>query len=366
MPCGHIKWGVLCLRKYYIDNLRWADILLLFPYHTAMIYNDWGENFYVRSAPVAAISGFVIATYTWFMPLLFVLSGIGSYWALQKRTPAVYLKERLHKLLLPLVLGVLLIVPVQTYYAERFHNSYTGSYLGQYRLFFSKFNDLTGYTGGFTMGHLWFLWHLFLISLLALPLMHAYLKGTRCLALQKLKLPALLCLFLLPLAATPILEFGGKSFGRFFVLFLLGFFVFSNDAIEELLEKRRWPLFLAFLLLTCAKLVSYFACQFRDGIAVGIFDAAVMWVAILAFLGMAKHSFNQNTPLFRRLSKASFGIYLLHQSCLVAVGYAVLRTVRGVYTQFFLILLGSAVLTFALYGLFWVLPANVLAKHRRR
>ena len=64
MPCGHIKWGVLCLRKYYIDNLRWADILLLFPYHTAMIYNDWGENFYVRSAPVAAISGFVsIFTY---------------------------------------------------------------------------------------------------------------------------------------------------------------------------------------------------------------------------------------------------------------------------------------------------------------
>ena len=67
------------MRKYYIDNLRWATILLLFPYHTAMIYNDWGENFYVRSAPVDSISSFVIATYTWFMPLLFVVSGVGSY-----------------------------------------------------------------------------------------------------------------------------------------------------------------------------------------------------------------------------------------------------------------------------------------------
>ena len=353
------------MRKYYIDNLRWATILLLFPYHTAMIYNDWGENFYIRSTPVDSISGFIIATYTWFMPLLFVVSGIGSYWALQKRTPAVYLKERLHKLLLPLVLGVLLVVPVQTYYAERFHNGYTGSYLGQYQLFFSKFNDLTGYTGGFTMGHLWFLWHLFLISVLALPLMHYYLKGARRLALQKCTLPVLLCLFLLPLLATPLLNFGGKSLGRFFVLFLLGFFILSYASIEKLLEKRRWPLFFSFVLLTAVKLVSYFAFQFRDGIAVGILDAIVMWVAILAFLGMAKRYFNQSAPLFRRLSKASFGIYLLHQSCLVTMGYYVLRTVQGAYLQFLLILLGSAALTFALYTLLWVLPARLWARYYR-
>ena len=350
------------MRKYYIDNLRWATILLLFPYHTAMIYNDWGENFYVRSIPVAPISGFIIASYPWFMPLLFVVSGIGSYWALQKRSPTVYLKERLLKLFLPLVLGVLFIVPVQTYYAERFHNGYTGSYWGQYQLFFSKYTDLTGYTGGFTMGHLWFLWYLFLISVLALPLMHYYLKGTRRLNLQKLSLPVLLCLFVLPLIATPILDFSGKSLGRFFVLFLMGFFVFSHEAVENLLEQHRWPLFFSFLLLTTAKLTSYFAFQFRDGIAVGVLDAMVMWVAILAFLGMAKRYFNQSSSVFRFLSKSSFGIYLLHQSCLVAVGYAVLRTVQGVYAQFLLILLGSALLTFALYGLFWALPAGLLAK----
>lgn len=354
------------MRKYYIDNLRWATILLLFPYHTAMIYNDWGENFYVRSAPVDSISGFIIATYTWFMPLLFVVSGISSYWALQKRTPAVYLKERVRKLLLPLILGILLIVPVQTYYAERFHNGYTGSYWGQYQLFFSKFNDLTGYTGGFTMGHLWFLWHLFLISVLALPLMHYYLKSKRNLTLQKCTLPILLCLFFLPLIATPILNFGGKSFGRFFVLFLLGFFVLSDASIEKLLEKRRWPLFFAFVLLTVTKLISYFAFQFRDGTAVGVFDAVVMWVAILAFLGMAKRYFNQSTPFFRHLSKASFGIYLLHQSCLVMVGYYVLRTVQGAYVQFWLILAGSAALTFTLYTLLWALPTYWLAQYRHR
>ena len=83
-----------------------------------------------------------------------------------------------------------------------------------------------------------------------------------------------------------------------------------------------------------------------------------MWVAILAFLGMAKRYFNQSVPVFRRFSKASFGIYLLHQSCLVTMGYYVLRTVQGAYLQFLLILLGSAALTFALYTLLWCcLPA---------
>lgn len=143
------------------------------------------------------------------------------------------------------------------------------------------------------------------------------------------------------------------------------FFILSDASVETLLEKRRWPLFFSFVLLTAVKLVSYFAFQFRDGIAVGILDAIVMWVAILAFLGMAKRYFNQSAPLFRRLSKASFGTYLLHQSCLVTVGYYVLRTVQGAYLQFLLILLGSAALTFALYTLLWVLPARLWARYYR-
>lgn len=34
-------------RKYYIDNLRWACILLLVPFHSAMAWNSWGEGSYI-------------------------------------------------------------------------------------------------------------------------------------------------------------------------------------------------------------------------------------------------------------------------------------------------------------------------------
>ena len=34
-------------RKHYIDNLRNLAILLLFPVHTFMIWNNFGSRFYI-------------------------------------------------------------------------------------------------------------------------------------------------------------------------------------------------------------------------------------------------------------------------------------------------------------------------------
>ena len=35
------------MRKHYIDNIRIIIILMLFPYHTFMIWNNYGTKFYV-------------------------------------------------------------------------------------------------------------------------------------------------------------------------------------------------------------------------------------------------------------------------------------------------------------------------------
>ena len=94
---------------------------------------------------------------------------MSSAYAPDKRTNCEYVKERIFKLLIPFVVGTLVVVPAQTYFAERFHNGYTGGYLHQYVLFFTGPTDLTGYRGGFTPAHLWFLLYLFIISVAALP-----------------------------------------------------------------------------------------------------------------------------------------------------------------------------------------------------
>ncbi len=344
------------MRRHYIDNLRWFCILMLFPYHAAMIFNVWGENFYIFSKPEKPIAAFIIATYPWFMPLLFVLAGISSFYALQKRSNWQYIRERILKLLVPFVFGILFLVPVQTYFAERFHNQYVGSYFAQYILFFTKPTDLSGYTGGFTPGQLWFLLYLLVISLLALPLMRLYLKSEKKLDGKKWTTIKLIALFLVPLVLSPVLDIGGKSVGRFFALFMLGFLVLSNEEVLAGLENNRWPLTAAAFLLTVAKLITYFQFNFVSGIFVGIFDTLVMWVCILAFLGLGKKYFNQDTPLTAYLSKASFPVYILHQSCLVAVAYYVVTSVHSIAVQYILITLLSATLTFALYEIVKRIP----------
>lgn len=228
------------MRKHYIDNLRWLAVLMLFPYHIFMIYNTFGESFYIKGADITLTSGFIVVTGRWFMPLLFTIAGASSAFALKKRNAAEYIKERVTKLLIPFVYGILLIVPPQTYFAERFHNDFTGGYFEQYILFFTKPTDLSGYHGGFTPGQLWFILYLFVISLLALPIMMAYQKSGKKLPLQKIPFFTLLILFVLPSLGSLVLDIGGKSLGEFFVYFILGYFLLSNEAIIEKAEKHRF------------------------------------------------------------------------------------------------------------------------------
>ena len=82
------------MRKHYIDNLRILCILLLFPYHTAMIYNTFGERFYITGTPTQSLTFGTLAVYPWWMTGLFVLAGMSTMYALEHRTGKEYVKER--------------------------------------------------------------------------------------------------------------------------------------------------------------------------------------------------------------------------------------------------------------------------------
>ena len=100
------------MRKYYIDNLRVFCILLLIPYHTAMIFNDFGEAFYIHGQIVEGLAvpmGFLTP---WWMSLLFTISGISVAFALKRRSIKEFFMERVKKLLIPLLVGIMLIIPV--------------------------------------------------------------------------------------------------------------------------------------------------------------------------------------------------------------------------------------------------------------
>lgn len=320
---------------------------MLFPYHTCMIYNSF-ESFYVYNKPVNILSDFVLINWTWFMPLMFVLAGISSAYALKKRTGTEYVKERIMKLFVPLLFGILLIVPIQTYYAEVFHNNYRGGYLEQYILFFTKETDLTGYAGGFTPGHLWFILYLLIISMLALPIMLWYNKSKKKINAEKLSMIKLILMFFAPLLVAPILDFGGKSVGEYFALFMLGFFVLSEDKVLDKLEKYRWVLTASAVLLLISKYLWYYYVG-QLGLLFDIHQRIAMWICILAILGIGKRLLDFSNKLTQYFVKASFPIYIFHQSILIAVGYYVLKLTDIIALQVALIILISFIATMVFY-----------------
>lgn len=351
------------VRRNDIDNLRWMTILLLFPYHTFTLYNNWGENYYVHMEESFVLSLLVKICQPWFMPLLFVLAGVSTVYALERRTPGQYLKERVTKLLVPLVSGILLVVPSLTYFAERFHNGYTGGYLEQYRLFFSK-TDLVGYTGGFTPAHLWFLSYLFVVSAAALPLILLWKKHGRKQFItcsqpalpsrsglpafpSRSGLPALLCLvslFSVVWVLSFVLDINGKSLGRYFALFLLGALVISNSEVQDTLEKKR-RLLLALWTASTLLLAFVSAPPLLHG---GLFQLTG-WTGILALLGFSKHYLNFSSPVCTYFKNASFPLYILHLPWIVGIAYFMPQFVTSAALQVTVILLLSFLFTLCSY-----------------
>ena len=92
------KGREISMRKYYIDNIRWIIILLLVPYHAAMAWNVWGEPNYINFESNKIISGIVVFFSPYVMPLMFLLAGISTKYALQKRTVGQYVLERTKKI----------------------------------------------------------------------------------------------------------------------------------------------------------------------------------------------------------------------------------------------------------------------------
>lgn len=344
------------MRKHYIDNIRNLGILLLFPFHTSMIYNGF-ESFYVHGNIVRGCSDFILITAIWFMPLLFLLAGTSSYLALQKRSWKEYLKERFLKLFIPVFFGILLLVPVQTYYAEKFHNNYHGGYFEQYISFFTKPTDLTGYSGGFTPGHLWFLLYLFIIALLTLPIM-LKLKDSKSPIIYWFNKPIrLTLLFVIPFVSSAVLDIGGKSLGLFFAITLIGFIICKQDEILDMVEKYRlFYLVLAFFLSVLLYMV-YYTIGWKSGfspaaIAFSAFRHFIMWVSILSILGYGKRYLNFSNKITSYFTKAAFPLYVFHQTWLVVIAYYMFKVTGVFIVQFISIMLLSLLASIITYEIF--------------
>jgi fucose 4-O-acetylase-like acetyltransferase len=97
-------------RRNDLDWVRVLAVLLLVPFHAARIF-DIFETFYVKNDTLSPWLSHIVVFFLnkWHMPLLFLLAGASSWYALRFRSGARYLGERLKRLPVPFVFGTLVL-----------------------------------------------------------------------------------------------------------------------------------------------------------------------------------------------------------------------------------------------------------------
>lgn len=348
-------------RLHYIDWLRVLAVLLLFPYHVTRVFNE--EVFYVKADQVSAALNVVLGFVSvWHMQLLFVLAGASTYFALRRRSSRKCVGERFTRLGVPFLIGVfILLIPVQTWYGARFNSGYTGSFR-HYLVSgdFLQWNIQEGgdYFGGFGFGHLWFIFVLLLVAVIALPLLANGGRGGALLCGLSRRLARPLWW---PLAA--LLIFAGEALPDptgaltpfyYLMLFVLGYVVVCDIGFMKSAERYRLP-----ALATGALLAAFWVLTpgLRDALpdpspqlmALNLLGALATWLVIVGLLGYGRRYLDRTSPALSYLGEASYPVYLLHQTVIVIAAFYVVDLAAAEPLQWLTLMVVSVAGTFALY-----------------
>ena len=348
-------------RQHYIDWLRVLAVLLLFPFHTLRVYNL--ELWYVKAAHLStAVTYLLDFISAWHMQLLFLLAGASTCFALRKRGNRQYVGERLLRLGIPFVFGVLVLVPPQCYYGARSNAGYTGSYWdyvssGDFFRFSSEAHS--DYYGYFGFGQLWFIILLLVLSLIALPLFAwgrggrggAFLQGFS----RRLARPVwwLLPAFLV-FVGDALPDPTGEGIWYYLVFFVLGYLVVRDEAFMESAERFRLPaLALGFALCVWWSLSQ----NFRDSLpdpspqlaAIVYLGMMGTWLMMVGLLGYGKRHLDRPSPALAYLAEGSYPVYVLHQTVIVVLAFYIVGWAVWEPLQWLALLALSVLGTFALY-----------------
>ncbi len=355
------------VRRPDLDGLRVAAILLLHVYHCCRFFNV--DDPWHLKAPqlLPALNAPMDVLHVLRMPLLMLIAGAVAAYAAQKRGVAGFAWERARRLLLPLVFGMLVVVPPQIYLERLDKGQFTGSYLAFWP---SIFRTGPYPQGNLSWHHLWFVAYLFVFCLLALPILawmerpagRAFLARAEAFLARGWNLLWLVVpiwairILLRHRAETHDLLRDPKGLLFYGYLFLVGILLGRCPAVWETMTRLRWAfLGLAGLLLAALLPAGEFPFPFEH-LAVWAFS----WLALLAIFGFTRRAITREGRLLRYGQVRAYPFYILHQTVILGVGYPLLKPAMGAWARLGWITLASFLVTWGLCELIaassWLRP----------
>ena len=101
-------------RLLFIDNLHTSLIILVVLHHVALIYGAFAPFYYVEPPFNSAFLIFGLLNQGWFMGALFLLSGYFTPGSFDRKGPGSFLKDRLLRLGIPLIVFYFVLNPVSS------------------------------------------------------------------------------------------------------------------------------------------------------------------------------------------------------------------------------------------------------------
>jgi peptidoglycan/LPS O-acetylase OafA/YrhL len=362
-------------RRADIDALRALAVVLVLVVHVAQVFSPW-QTWHVqnveRSKWLAELS---LLPGPWLMSLFMVLAGRSAYHSLARRGNRTYLIERLTRLALPLVAGVLILVPPQLYVRRVLEGRFSGSFLEFYPHFFEGIYP----EGNLSWGHLWFLAYVLLYGSVGLPLLRVMQKWVQrrrmrwtgvTICLMVAPWIVLQALLREPYPQSNALVADWANHAQLFPAFLFGFLLAADDGLEAAVSRVRVKALVIAIITTLGIAVFAWPGNFGErlpqsySITYATFwtvQGIEAWSGTLALSAWARQWRNAQSALLTYGREAVYPFYLLHQPVLVLLAWPLVRLAWPIAAEFVALLLLAPVVTLLLYdGLRRWRPARVL------
>ena len=370
------------MRKHWLDNLRWVTVLLVLLYHVFYFYNNKGV--------FGGIGGFgdgpqyqdvvMYILYPWFMPLLFLLAGISARFALDKYSGKEWFKARTRKLLVPATIGLFVFQWMVGYF-----NTAVATRNGLF--------DGMPWVARYSMwavsgtGPLWFIQDLWLFSLILLLVRNLDFSnrchewcgrvfGGKTGIIWLVLLGVLFWLGEKTLVQEPrpeTLDGLVNLYKPLFYLipFLMGYFIFSHEMVQEVLGKFWAPLLACAVVAGATLVITTFGQNNTTPKYLGSpLNCLYGWLMCLAMTALFKAWFDRTSAFAGYMTRSSFGIYVLHYLVIASLGY-MMKTYTNLPPWSMYVILTVAVFTLTplLYEIIRRIPVIrwcVLGEKRRK
>lgn len=344
------------MRRYDLDNLRVIAFGLLIFYHVGMVFVPW--DYHLKD--IQTHEGLVFPMLflnQWRLSILFVISGMGTYYAHAGRNKEQFIKERLKRLLIPLLFGMAFIVPPQVYFEWLDQRRFSGNYFEFYldRSFWNLYPN----GGAISWHHLWFIVYLLLFSLILIPVfqhLREKPKSLLILRVQSLGKNILgLYVFIVPLFfweffLAPVFPSTHALIGDWYnlinycTLFFFGFLLISlkNTFWETVVKNKHIYLMCGILAFPLLMLLWFEVDDFSGKQYVSAFIKAFnLWSWILTIFGYGATYLNKRSKFLTYANESVYPLYILHQTIIIILCYYLKQTDLGFFSKFSLLVIGT-------------------------